>query len=75
MGMAWHRYHLTQNPEVMRKLEQELDEAGLLETATRPSPRPLQYTDLYQLTYLNWILKVYCCIFNPAFSPMNCLLL
>eukprot|EP00884_Botryococcus_braunii_P008881 jgi/Botrbrau1/17995/Bobra.0713s0002.1 len=55
--IAWTLYNLTQNPEVMRKLEQELDEAGLLVTASRPSPRPLQYTDLSQLTYLNWVLK------------------
>jgi hypothetical protein len=64
------RYYLSQNPEVMQKLEKELDEAGLLVTKDRPSPRALQYSDLSQLTYLNWVLKV-----SPPPSPalLKCL--
>jgi cytochrome P450 len=48
---------LTQNPQVLKKLEQELDEAGLLVTRSRPVPRDLQYSDLSKLTYLEWVLK------------------
>lgn len=58
MWGGWGRYHLTQHPEVMQKVERELDEAGLLATASRPSPRRLEYSDLSRLTYLSWVLKV-----------------
>lgn len=54
----WRRYLLTQHPEVQRKLEQELDRAGLLVTAERPQPRALEYADLANLQYLSWISKV-----------------
>ncbi len=52
------RYLLSQHPEVERKLAQELDVAGLLVTPERPHPRPMEYADLGQLTYLSWVCKV-----------------
>eukprot|EP00884_Botryococcus_braunii_P015490 jgi/Botrbrau1/2624/Bobra.145_1s0042.1 len=55
--VTWTLYHLIQNPEVLGKLEKELEEAGLLVTAERPSPGPLQYTDLSKLIYLGWVFK------------------
>eukprot|EP00884_Botryococcus_braunii_P015488 jgi/Botrbrau1/2622/Bobra.145_1s0040.1 len=55
--VAWTLYHLIQNPEVLGKVEKELDDLGLLVTAERPSPRPLEYTDLSKLIYLGWVFK------------------
>ena len=39
------------------KLLEELDAAGLLVTADRPHPRPMEYADLGRLTYLSWVCK------------------
>ena len=56
--MHAHRYLISQHPEVEAKLTAELDQAGLLVTADRPHPRPMQYSDLTSLTYLTWVCKV-----------------
>ena len=42
----------------MRKLEAELDAAGLLKTPQNPSPRQFTYADIGKLRYLDWCIKV-----------------
>ena len=57
-AVAPRRYTIQQHPEVEAKLLAELDAAGLLVTADRPHPRPMEYADLGRLTYLTWVCKV-----------------
>ena len=52
------RWFLAQNPAALRKLEEELDAAGLLKTAKNPSPRPFTYADIGKLHWLDCCIKV-----------------
>lgn len=49
---------ISQHAEVAAKLAAELETMGLLVTAARPQPRPLEYADLAQLPYLQAVIKV-----------------
>ena len=55
-----YRHLISQHPEVEAKVLAELEELQLLASPQRPSPRPIEYTDLNRLTYLS------CCIKVPA---------
>lgn len=50
-SIAWSLYELAANPEVQAKVAAELAAAGLL----GPSRRPLEYSDLSELRYLNMV--------------------
>jgi hypothetical protein len=52
------RYLISQHPEVEAKVVAELDRLGLLATPERPRPRPLEFPDLNQLSYLSCVIKV-----------------
>jgi hypothetical protein len=52
------RYLISQHPHVEAKICEELDALGLLATVNRPSPRPLRYEDLAEMTYLSCVVKV-----------------
>ncbi len=56
-SIAWTLYLLAKHPEVMAKLEAELDAAGLLVTPARPRPRPLAFADISKLRYMDCVLK------------------
>ena len=56
-SIAWTLYFLTKHPDVMAKLEAELDEAGLLVTPQRPTPRAFTWADVGKLSYLDCIIK------------------
>lgn len=49
---------MTQHPEVEAKVVAELDALELLVTPGRPNPRPVTYTDLGKLEYLQACVKV-----------------
>eukprot|EP00884_Botryococcus_braunii_P008587 jgi/Botrbrau1/1772/Bobra.0217s0027.1 len=55
--VAWLLYHISQHPEVEKKLVAELDAAGLLVSPSRPSPRRMVYQDMSHLPYLGWVIK------------------
>ena len=52
------RYFLAKHPAAMKKLEEELDAAGLLKTPQNPHPRQFTYADIGKLRYLDWCIKV-----------------
>ena len=52
------RYFLAKHPAAMKKLEEELDAAGLLKTPQNPDPRQFTYADIGKLRYLDWCIKV-----------------
>ncbi len=52
------------HPEVLSKLEAELDTAGLLVTPERPVPRSFEFTDI-QLPYLQAVVKVHFLVCLP----------
>ena len=54
---AWEhcRALLAAHPEQERALVAELDAAGLLATPANPSPRPMAFSDLPRLTYLDGV--------------------
>jgi len=56
-AMTWTTYLISQHPEVEAKLVKELEDNGLLATAENPNPRPIDYSDLANLTYLSWVCK------------------
>lgn len=56
-SIAWTLYFLTKHPDVMAKLEAELDQAGLLVTPQRPHPRAFTWADVGKLTYLDSVIK------------------
>ena len=58
MGHVCGRYFLAKQPEVMAKLEAELDAAGLLVTAQSPRPRAFTFADISKLRYLECVIKV-----------------
>jgi hypothetical protein len=55
--IAWTLWFLCQNPPAMAKLEAELDAAGLLKSATNPAPRPLTFSDIGHLKWLDACIK------------------
>ncbi|KAK9908008.1 hypothetical protein WJX75_001429 [Coccomyxa subellipsoidea] len=55
--MAWVLHLISQHPEVEAKVLAELEELQLLASPQRPSPRPIEYTDLNRLTYLSCCIK------------------
>ena len=65
------RWFLAQSPAALRKLEEELDAAGLLKTSKNPKPRPFAYADIGKLHWLDGCIKV-----SPAvhYSPSSLLL-
>ena len=70
------RYFLAKHPAALKKLEEELDAAGLLKTPQNPSPRQFTYADIGKLRYLDWCIKVSTpgTILNritPALGTMN----
>lgn len=65
------RWFLAQNPAALRKLEEELDAAGLLKTAKNPNPRAFTYADISKLHWLDCCIKVspaalHCCPKSPS---------
>ncbi|EIE23073.1 cytochrome P450 [Coccomyxa subellipsoidea C-169] len=48
---------LAAHPEQEKALAAELDAAGLLLTPANPSPRPMAFSDLPRLTYLDGVIK------------------
>ena len=42
----------------MKKVEEELDAAGLIKTPQNPDPRQFTYADIGKLRYLDWCIKV-----------------
>lgn len=56
-GAGGCRFNLIKHPQVMAKLEKELDAAGLLVTPERPEPRSFTFADI-QLPYLQAVVKV-----------------
>ena len=49
---------ISQHPEVEAKVISELDGLGLLASAERPDPRPLEHADLQDLKYILQAIKV-----------------
>jgi cytochrome P450 len=64
---AWTVFSVSQHPEVEAKIVEELRALGLLATAERPVPRPIEWEDINKLTYLNAVIKV------SSTSPTGCL--
>ena len=57
-GRHWVlRLSLAAHPQLQAKLAQELDEAGLLASPSRPEPRPLTHADLTALPYMDAVIK------------------
>eukprot|EP00884_Botryococcus_braunii_P017299 jgi/Botrbrau1/4252/Bobra.0044s0047.1 len=54
--ISWTLYKLMKHPEVLAKLEAELDAAGLLVTPERPVARSFTFADI-QLPYLQAVVK------------------
>eukprot|EP00955_Chlamydomonas_euryale_P110618 366009-Chlamydomonas_euryale.AAC.36 len=57
---------LLQHPHALREVEKELDAVGLLKTATCPSPRPLEWSDIGRLAYLPAVVKEALRLMPPA---------
>lgn len=53
-----HRFCISQSPETEKKVLAELEKLGLLPTKANPSPRPLEYADLNNMTYTYNAIKV-----------------
>ena len=68
-GFLCCRYLISQHPEVEARILEELDGAGLLMSAQRPSPRKLARDDVacpHQLPYLKAALKVSLLFTRPS---------
>ena len=63
---TWVLFQLSQHPEAEAAVERELDAAGLLVTAARPTPRSLEHADLTGLIYLQAVIKA-----RMRLWPMN----
>lgn len=57
-AMGWTLYCISQHPEVERRIQAELAEAGLLACEGNPHPRPVQWEDIGKLRYLEAVIKV-----------------
>ena len=68
-SIAWTLYLLAKHPEVMAKLEAELDAAGLLVTPARPRPCPLAFADISKLRYMDCVLKARLLTARPRLAP------
>ncbi len=59
--MTWRcRALLAAHPEQEKVLAAELDAAGLLATPANPSPRPMAFSDLPRLAYLDGVRAQQC---------------
>ena len=54
---VWHRYLISQHPEVEQRILEELAQHQLM-AGPHSSARAIQYEDLGRLTYLNCVIKV-----------------
>ena len=63
---TWALYLLSQHRDVEARVLAELQEVGVMASATNPTPRPLEYSDLAKLPYLQAVVKETLRLFPPV---------